>query len=130
MTLAACALMTLGTASATSAASPDGTWSWSRAGRQGGDPVKTTLTLKMEGAKLTGKISTPGRQGGQARETEISDGTFKDGTVTFNVVREMQGNKFTTKYSGKLEGDAIKGKMEMDRNGETRSVDWEAKRDK
>jgi len=130
LTLAACALMTLGTASTASAADPSGTWSWSRAGRQGGDPVKTTLTLKKEGDKLTGKISTPGRQGGQARETEISNGTFKDGTVAFEVVREFQGNKMVTKYSGKLEGDTIKGKMEMERNGQARSVDWEAKREK
>ena len=34
------------------------------------------------------------------------------------------------KYSGKLAGDTIKGKMEFDRNGEATSRDWEAKREK
>jgi hypothetical protein len=129
LTLAACALMTVGAASTTSAADATGKWSWSRPGRQGGDPVKITLTLKQEGTKLTGKVSMPGRQGA-AQDTEISDGSVKDGTVAFSTVVERNGNKMTTKYSGKLEGDTIKGKIESERNGQAQSRDWEAKRDK
>jgi hypothetical protein len=34
----------------------------------------------------------------------------------------------TIKYKGTLDGDAIKGKIEMTRDGETRERDWEAKR--
>jgi hypothetical protein len=34
----------------------------------------------------------------------------------------------TTKYAGKLAGDSIKGKMEFERDGETSSREWEAKR--
>jgi hypothetical protein len=43
-------------------------------------------------------------------------------------VREVNGTKMTTKYSGKVTADAIKGKMEFERNGEPVSRDWEAKR--
>jgi hypothetical protein len=32
-------------------------------------------------------------------------------------------------YTGKLEGDTITGKISFDRNGETQSRDWSAKRE-
>jgi hypothetical protein len=44
------------------------------------------------------------------------------------VTRERDGNKFITKYKGKVSGDTIKGKSERDRDSETQSRDWEAKR--
>jgi hypothetical protein len=46
------------------------------------------------------------------------------------VVREFNGNKFTIKYSGTVSGDTIKGKSEFERDGETQSREWEAKRQK
>lgn len=115
------------------AADPSGKWSWTRAARGGGgggEPQKITLTLKLDGEKLTGEIVMPGRQGGEPTKTAIGDGKFKDGEVSFTVTREFNNNKFVTKYSGKLEGDTIKGKTEMERNGQTQSRDWEAKREK
>jgi hypothetical protein len=107
----------------------DGTWSWSVPGRNGGDARKSTLKLKTEGDKLTGKISSPGRQGAQARETDIEEGKVKGDEISFKVVREFNNNKITQKYNGKIEGDTIKGKVEFDRNGEAQSRDWEAKRE-
>ena len=111
-------------------ADPTGTWTWSTPGRNGGDPRTSTLKLKADGDKLTGKVSSPGRDG-QARETEIEDGKIKGDEVSFKVVREFNGNKFTTKYNGKVGEDAIKGKVEIDRGqGDPVSRDWEAKREK
>lgn len=81
-----------------------------------------TLKLKLEGDKLTGAMV--GRNG---QETAIEDGTFKDGEVSFKVTRERQGNKVTTKYTGKVSGDTIKGKA--GREGQE-GRDWEAKRAK
>ena len=72
----------------------------------------------------------PGRNGGDPRETAISDGKVKDDEVSFSVVREFNGNKMTSKYSGKVSADTIKGKIETERDGNTRSRDWEAKRAK
>lgn len=65
-------------------------------------------------------------------ETAISDTAFKDDTVTFSVVRERNGNKFTAKYSAKLEGDTLKGNIEMPGRdgGEARKLDWSATRAK
>lgn len=103
---------------------PTGTWTW-EVERQG-NKIKQTLKLKAEGEKLTG--SMPGRNN---QETKIDDGgTFKDGKVAFSITRERQGNKFVTKYSGKVDGDTLKLKAEREVNGETRSNDIEAKRSK
>ncbi len=102
--------------------SPTGTWKWTV--MMGGNSRDVTLKLKQDGDKLTGTITRG------TRDTEISDGSYKDGTVSFNVVTERNGNKITSKYNGKVEGDTIKGKIETDRNGQTNSRDWEAKREK
>lgn len=109
-------------------ADPNGTYTWTTAGRNGGPDRKNTLTLKVDGDKVTGKISSPGRDG-QARETEISNAKITGDEISFTVTREFNGNKMTSKHTGKISGDAIKGKIETERNGETQSRDWEAKRD-
>jgi hypothetical protein len=88
-----------------------------------------TLTLKAEGEKLTGTLTSPGRQGGDPVKTEIADGKVKADEVSFSVTREFNGTKMTSKYNGKVTADAIKGKTERERNGETTSSDWEAKRE-
>ena len=88
-----------------------------------------SVTLTQAGEKLTGKLSSPGRDGA-ARETEITDGSVKGTDVTFSVTREFNGNKFTSKYSGKLSADAITGKVESkDRDGKDQSRDWTAKKE-
>ena len=67
----------------------------------------------------------PGRDG---KDTPIADAKYKDGELSFTITREREGQKFTSKYSGKVSGDTIKGKVESTREGQTRSRDWEAKR--
>jgi hypothetical protein len=111
-------------APAARAADATGKWAWSFE-RQGGEKVEITLELKQDGEKLTGTIT-----GMNNSKTDISDGTIKNGEIAFKVVRERNGNTFTTHYKGKLDGDTIKGKSEMERNGEKLSRDWEAKRAK
>jgi hypothetical protein len=101
---------------------PTGTWKWSVTFND--QTREMTLKLKLEGDKLTGALVRG------ERETAIEDGTFKDGQVSFKVTRERDGQKFTTKYTGKLEGDTLKGKSESERDGQVRSRDWEAKRQK
>ena len=125
------AVLTFGSASQVKAedskADAAGTWTWTMAGRQGGADRKFTAKLKVEGDKLTGKVSAPTR-GGETRDTEIQDGKIKGDEISFTTSREMNGNTITTKYSGKITGDTIKGKMEFERNGEPVKRDWEAKR--
>ncbi len=83
------------------AAGVDGKWVGQIPGRDGA-MQETVITLKAEGEKLTGTIT------GRGGETAISDGTIKGDDVSFKVVREFNGNKFTMAYKGKLAGDEIK----------------------
>ena len=100
----------------------DGTWTWTFT-IPSGQTMEPKLTLKLEGDKLTGTIT--GRNG----ENPISDGKFdKDGSVSFKVVRERDGRTFTANYSGKLEGDAIKGTQITNFGGEEHKNPWDAKR--
>ena len=96
-----------------------GTWKWSLAGQNG----ETILKLKQDGEKLSGSYTN------QFGAAEITDGSPKDGDISFKVKREFNGQPFVIKYSGKLSGDKITGKCEFDINGEPRKLEWEAKRD-
>jgi hypothetical protein len=121
---AAVALMFVGLVGPVMAAdNPTGTWKWTAS--LGGQDREQTLTLKLEGDKLTG--SMPGRDNAV---TQISDASFKDNKVSFSVTREFNGQKRTTKYNGTLSGDTITGKSERERDGQTTSTDWVAKRQK
>jgi len=110
----------------TARAADDPTGTWKSETMAGGKTREGTLKLKVEGDKLTGTYV-----GGQNNtETPIENGSFKDGKVSFSVTREFNNNKFTTKYSGTLSGDTITGKSETTIQGEARSGDWTAKRQK
>jgi hypothetical protein len=110
-----------GLAKAEDKANPTGTWKWTV--NFGGEDRELAVKLKADGEKLTGHYVSP-----NGTETAIEDGKFKDGEVSFKVTRERDGNKFIIKFKGKVSGDTIKGTSEFDRDGETRSRDWEAKR--
>ena len=103
---------------------PSGTWTFTAMfGKKSAD---VTLKLKVDGDKLTGTMGGAGGKG----EMTISDGTFKDDKVSFTVTREQKGEKFVQKYSGTVSGDTIKGTVESERGGKSRSQNWEAKRQK
>jgi hypothetical protein len=110
------------TASARAAENPSGTWKWDVMFNN--QTFNLSLKLKQEGEKLTGTLTGP------AGDTDIQDGRYKDGELSFTVVRERNGQKMTFKYSGKVSGDSIKGKTTIDRDGQTNDRDWEAQRAK
>jgi hypothetical protein len=131
-TIGVCALLALGFSSQVRAedkkADPTGTWTWTMQRPGGGGGERTmTLKLKADGDKVTGTLTSPGRDG-QTRDTEIADGRLKGDEITFTVTREFNGNKMTSKYNGKVSEDSIKGKIEFERDGQTQSRDWDAKR--
>jgi hypothetical protein len=104
---------------------PTGTYQWVMPGRNGGPDRTNNLALKLEGDKLTGKLTSPGRDG-QVNETAINDAKLTGADVSFTVVRTFNDNTFTNKYSGTITNGAIKGKIEFVRNGEAQSRDWNA----
>ena len=125
MQLAVCLFFALGilTGAEDKKVDPTGAWKWSVT-TPTGQVRENILKLKLEGDKLTGTIS------GQAGEMAIEGAKLKGEEITFQVGRDLSGNKFTTKYTGKISGDTIKGKMEMQRDGQVQSREWEAKREK
>jgi hypothetical protein len=115
-------------------ADPTGIWKWVA------DPTAETievseLTLKRDGDKLTGSLFHYNSEfpklpkAGQARIRRnvtigISDGTIQDGRISFKIVRSFNGRKNVSTYTGKIEGNLIRGQIQ---NGRL-SHDWQAKR--
>jgi hypothetical protein len=132
--LAACAALLLGvSANAADEKKADvaGTWTWTSPGRNGGAERKNTLKLKVEGEQVTGTLSSVAGDGGKGGgEAAITDAKVKGDEISFSSTREFNGTKFTQKYTGKISGDSIKGKIESERDGKAQSRDWEAKRAK
>lgn len=105
---------------------PNGTWKFTQMGR-GGNSRDVTLKLKLDGDKLTGKITA----GQDNAEVDIEEAKYKDGELSFQVTRERNGNKRVTKYKGKVDGDKITGKIDApNQDGQSQERDWEAKREK
>ncbi len=88
------------------AADVTGKWTYEMRGRNGA--MTATLNLKADGEKLTGTVS------GRGGDTEISDGKVDGDNISFSVVREFNGNKFTMKYNGTVSPDGIKFKVERE----------------
>jgi len=111
---------------------PNGKWTWTTEGRQGGMRTNS-ITLKLEGDKLTGTIAGMRRGGGGAgggapQETPIEEAKLKGDEISFQVTMEWNDNKRVSKYTAKIAGDTLKGKWSIDRNGETMEREFEAKR--
>ena len=117
-----CVLVVAGLAGAEEKPNPTGTWKYTA--DVNGQSIDVTIKLKLEGDKLTGTLSV------LDMESKIEDGKYKDGEVSFKVNREFDGNKFTLKYKGTIKGDTFKGKRELERDGETNTREFEAKRSK
>lgn len=98
-----------------------GAWKWTIEGRNG--PMESTAKLALKDGALSGTVS--GRMG----DTVIGDASFKDDQVAFTVTREFNGNSFTIRYAGKVEGDTITGTVERpNREGGTTKTEWKATR--
>jgi len=119
---AAIVLLTAFVGVASAAEDPTGTWKSTL--MLGKKSQEVTIKLKVEGDKLVGTM------GGGNRDAAITDGTFKDDKVSFTVIREQKGEKLTQKFTGTVSGDTITGKIDTERGGKSRSIDWEAKRQK
>ncbi len=112
-------------------ASPAGTWKFTQAGRGGNPSTERTLILDLKGGALTGTLKGATMGQFEIPDAAIADGAFKDGTVSFTITTEFNGNKRTAKYSAKLEGDTLTGSIEAPgRDGAAQKRDWKATRAK
>jgi hypothetical protein len=69
-----------------------------------------TLVFKVDGAKLTGTIDNPQSGGGPV---DITDGKIEGENVSFLVVRKMNEMEMKIAWKGKIAGEEIKFKREM-----------------
>jgi hypothetical protein len=104
-------------------ANVDGKWTWTYKTKDGKD-AEAAIKLKQDGEKLTGAYLA--RDG---KETPIQNGKIKGDELSFDVDRDMGDQKMLFKYSGKLSGDTITGKIVFGRD-KPLPHEWEAKRAK
>jgi phage shock protein E len=117
-------LLLAGTAA--QAADADGNWIWSTPGRNGGAPRESVLSLKSDGSQLSGKLSTPGRDG-KPTDTPIANGKLDGDNFSFDIIRQFNGNSVTISYNGTVADGQITGKIVTVRDGDTQTRDWTAK---
>ena len=118
------------------AADVSGKWTYEAPGRGGGPGRPTTITLKADGAKLTGTVPGGmgrGGGGGQApADSEISNGKVDGNNISFEVKRTTPNGDMVTKYEGTLSGDELKLKITRPGmgGGDPQTTEAVAKRDK
>jgi hypothetical protein len=117
-----CLVVFTGLAKADDKPNPTGTWKYTV--EVNGQSREVTFKLKLDGDALTGSVTVADM------ESKIEDAKYKDGEVSFKVEREFNGNKVTIKYKGTIKGDTFKGKRELERDGQTNTREFEAKRAK
>src|SRR5215510_12488171 len=88
----------LSLASTAFAQSPAGAWDLTVDTPQG--PNTSTLTLKLDGDKLSGDLAS------QAGSTPVT-GTFSAGTVAVTANLDIQGTSLQLGINGKVDGDAM-----------------------
>jgi hypothetical protein len=101
---------------------PNGNWRWTFT-RGDGNSMDYQARFREENGQVTGKITSP-----NGTEMTIEDGKFANDVFTFKTVRERDGRKFISVYSGKVEGDNISGQLQADWSGEMKSYDWKPAR--
>jgi opacity protein-like surface antigen len=68
-----------------------------------------TYEFKVSGSTLTGSVTTPGRNGGEATVITMTDGKMTGNDFTFTIARPGRNGADPTKvvYTGKVVGDKL-----------------------
>ena len=99
------------------AADAAGKWTFEQPGRGGNPGRPTTITLRVDGNRLTGTVPGMGRGGDTPPPpTEITDGKVDGNNISFTVKRETPNGVMETKYAGVVAGDEMK--LKITRNGQ------------
>lgn len=106
----------------TAQGSVDGKWAGEVQGGRG--PQQITLTLKADGAKLTGSVT-----GGRGGELPIEEGTIKGAALSFKTKQQGRGGEIVLSWSGTLKGDEIAFKR-MAEGGQGQAQEFALKRQK
>jgi hypothetical protein len=91
-----------------------------------GDLQRTaTLTITKEGDKLAGTMDWPDQKG-----AKLKDVKFKDEELTFSAERVIGDNTIHVDYKFTIDGDKLKGKGAVERDGNKTEFDIAGKREK
>lgn len=102
----------------------DGNWLWKTIGADGADTPEAPLTLKTDGKKLTGAFDA-----GPDRKLIIENGEVDGNHLKFTVKRTRpDGSTMVYTMSAVVEGDAIKGEVSTDMDGNKVDSTWSARR--
>ena len=96
-----------------------GDWEMTSEGRQG--PRTTNFHIEQDGEKIT--VTMPGMRGGGEVKAE---GTIKGNEIEWKITRPGRGGgEMTITYKAKVEGDTMKGEVQM---GDFGARPWTAKK--
>jgi hypothetical protein len=109
--------LALGTVSAL-AADFNGKWSAEVQGRNG-NMQTITFDFHVDGATLTGKVTTP------RGDTDITNGKVDGDNISFDQVMNFNGNEMKIMYTGKADGETIKFSRQA---GDRPAVEFVAKK--
>ncbi len=113
---------------------PTGTWKLATISSQTkAKNTERTLTLKLEGGKLTGTIDGRSNVNGKVKvfEWALKDTKLQGNTICFTETHPptvANGPDATTMYEGTITGDTMKGPVETEWSAHTNKRDFEARR--
>ena len=84
--------------------------------KDGDNEIK--LDLKVEGTRLSGTLENTQMPGA----IEFKDGKIEGDNISFDYVRQMNGQDFQIKWTGTLSGDELKLKRELAGGGMGRGM--------
>jgi hypothetical protein len=111
-------------APANAAANVTGTWTWTYDGGDAGMAITHTYILKQSGETVTGTF----KDSFDETTADIKEGKIHDGQVSFKVSRPLMDNTMDFTFTGRLQGDTIKGTATWTMMDQPTTSDWLAKR--
>jgi hypothetical protein len=103
------------------AGNPTGTWNMSV--EVNGKKQEFTLKLKLDGDKLTGAMV-----GKNGKESVLQNAKYKDGDMSFTIVRDEVGKKMPITVTAIAVGETMSGMADFTLDGQEQNISWEAKR--
>lgn len=100
-----------------------GDWKWTSTTKSG-QTFESMVKLRRDGRKIVGVYI--GQQKDQ--KTPITSPKLDGGQISFQVTFKRDGKQVTIRFQGKLAGGTIKGTQEIRVGDKTRTLPWEAKK--
>jgi hypothetical protein len=103
---------------------PTGHWNWTVTEPANNRTFQISANLVYSLGNLSGTYH------GRFGDAAISDASFKDGVVAFNVSRDHEGKPFLLRYQGMLSGNTLTGTVAVPPldGADATTIPWSAKR--